>query len=154
MKRIILNVALAVLLFVLAPAALFAQDELTLESLAETVAGLTERLEALESSFFPDAITDADGNCQLAVSGGLFSNQTGSMHPSTVAAYMELSDSQVPQHIEIVSVYLVPGVGIAITLKARQPFEAYVIETWSGCEFQKHSRFWEQDYSGNISYLD
>ena len=47
MKRIT-RITVAVALFALLPAVLLAQDELTLENLAETVAGLTERIDAVE----------------------------------------------------------------------------------------------------------
>ena len=150
MKRMIVVV---VLLALLVPGVLVAQEELTLEGLAEAVAGLTERIEVLERLYTPTAVIDEEGNCQLAVGASLF-GANGGMHPTTVAAYMKLSENQVPQHIEIGAVHLVPGVGVAITLHARRPLDVQVIEYWSGCEFQSHSRFWEEDYSGNVTYLD
>ena len=46
MKR---TVVIVVLLALLIPGVLAAQDEITLESLAETIAALTERVDTLES---------------------------------------------------------------------------------------------------------
>ena len=48
MKRIF-HITVTIAMFALLPAVLLAQDELTLESLTETVAGLTERIEVIGS---------------------------------------------------------------------------------------------------------
>ena len=82
MKRIILNAALIVLLFGLAPATLFAQGELTLEGLSErlglalaNVVDLSERVTAIEERV-ADLENDPAGFCSPSVKG---------YHPMTLA---------------------------------------------------------------------
>lgn len=125
----------------------------TLEDLAEQVAGLVERVVALENLYMPDAVMDGEGSCQIAIGGGLFGGR-GGMHPSTVAAYMAISENQVPAAIAVGSVRYTSEGEIAITFGIPTPLKANVIEYWDGCEFQSHSRFWEEDFSGNVTYLE
>lgn len=62
MKRTLIIIALLALLALLAPAALWAQEELTLEVLAETVAALAERVEIIEGRH---QTTKIDSFCKL-----------------------------------------------------------------------------------------
>ncbi len=154
MKRILM-IALVIIAIAM-PAVIWAQEEgLTLEELAEQITGLVERVEALESLYMPDAVMDGEGSCQIAIGmGGLFGGTRGGMHPTTVAAYMAISENQVPAAIAVGSVRYTSEGEIAITFGIPTPLKANVIEYWNGCEFQTHSRFWEEDFSGNVTYLD
>lgn len=151
MKRIIVIV---VLLALFVPGVLVAQGELTLEGLAEQVENLAKQVSGIDRDirllsqlYMPDAVRSDEGACMLA--------SQGAMHPSTVAAYMALSDGQVPSYIQVISIWHNPGGETAITIHPRGGGpDAYVIEYWQGCEFQTHSRFWDEDFSGNITYLD
>ena len=154
MKRFLM-IAVVVVAIVM-PAMTWAQEEgLTLEGLAEQVTGLVERVEMLERLYSPDAVMDGEGSCQIAIGmGGLFGGTRGGMHPTTVAAYMAISENQVPAAIGIGSVRYTSEGETAIIFGISTPLKANVIEYWNGCEFQSHTRFWEEDYSGNVTYLD
>ncbi len=154
MKRFLM---IATVVFAIAvPAMTWAQEEgLTLEGLAEQVAGLVERVVALENLYMPDAVMDGEGSCQIAIGmGGLFGGTRGGMHPTTVAAYMAISENQVPAAITIGSVRYTAEGETAVTFGITTPLKANVTEYWNGCEFQSFSRFWEEDFSGNVTYLD
>lgn len=145
MKRCLM-IAVVIIALVL-PAMTWAQEEgITLEGLADQVTGLVSRIESLESLYAPSAIMDSEGSCILAASGGL--------HPTTMAAFMGISDNQVPENPGIEMVKIIPGSGVQITIKVDIWADIYVQELWSGCEFQSHSRFWEEDYSGNRTWLE
>jgi hypothetical protein len=145
-----------VVIAIVMPAMTWAQEEgHTLEGLAEQVTGLVERVEMLERLYSPDAVMDGEGSCQIAIGmGGLFGGTRGGMHPTTVAAYMAISENQVPAAIGIGSVRYTSEGEIALTFGMSTPLKANVTEYWIGCEFQSHSRFWEEDFSGNVTYLD
>ncbi len=145
MKRFLMIVV--VIIAIVMPAMTWAQEEgLSLEGLAEQMAALVSRVEVLESLYAPSAIMDSEGNCILAANGGL--------HPTTMAAYMGISDNQVPESPDIAMVKIVPGSGVLITINVDLWSDIYVQELWSGCEFKSHSRFWEEDYSGNRTWLE
>lgn len=153
MKRILMIGA--VIIAIVMPAMAWAQEEgVTLEGLAEQITGLVERVVALENLYSPDAVVDDEGSCQLAIGGALFSRTTGGMHPTTIAAYMAISENQVPAGIMIASVMYTAEEEIAITFGITNPLKASVVEYWNDCEFQSHSRFWEEDFSGNRTWLE
>ena len=150
MKRFIKPLVIGIVVLVmLIPGVLLAQDEgITLEGLAKQVTSLAGRVERLERLYMPPPITDKDGNCQLAAEGA--------MHPSTQAAYQAIAKNQVPIHVQVKSIFIVPGEGIAIELETfhQELEDAHVTEYWSGCEFQSHSRFWAEDYRGNKIWIE
>ncbi len=161
MKRFLM-IAVVIIATVM-PAVIWAQEEgLTLEKLAEQITGLVERVEALESIYIRSAIMDDASACQLAVGEVNWTDGDGGMHPTSLAAYLSLSDGVVPRSISIRSVKSTSDGLIAIEFETYDEpgtgsfneYGSYVIEYWSGCEFQSHSRFWEEDYSGNQIWLE
>lgn len=84
MKRVT-RIVIAVLLFALLPAALLAEDELTLESLAETVAALTGRVDSLE-----ERVTVLESTYDV----GFCSPSVKNYHPMTIAGISE----KLPDH--------------------------------------------------------
>lgn len=160
MRRVVM-VGMALLL-VLVPVGVWAQEEgLTLEGLAEQVLGLSGRVEALEELYKPAVVVDEEGNCQLAVGEVDFMDGDGGMHPTSVATYLVLSDGVVPESVSIRSVSFTPEGLVAVRLQVYdrpdtgrlQEYGTHVIEYWKGCEFESHSLFWEEDHSGDITYL-
>ena len=143
MARRITTVATAILLLTLLPTLLLAQSEITVEGLAETVAGLTERIEEIEQKLTHGAYVDDDGNCRLAVKDRL--------HATSLVNYLEkYPDSGAPGNIAINDVYVVPGTGIAITFSTRESTNTRLVtEFWSGCEFLSSSEWWAVDFMGN-----
>ena len=109
-----------------------------------------------------DAVADEGGNCQLAVGETQWNDKEGGMHPYTMAAFLLLSDGQIPKEIEIESVSVTPEGFTAIKLATYQDqgagafnqYGAFVVEHLDGCEFQGRSRFWEKDYSDRVTFLD
>ena len=161
MKRFLM-IAVVVIAIVM-PAMTWAQEEgLTLERLAEQITGLVERVGALESFYMRSAIMDDEGACQVAIGEVDWTDGDGGMHPTSLAAYLSLSDGVVPRNISIRSIKSTPEGLIAIEFETYDEpgtglfneYGSYVIEYWSGCEFQSHSRFWEEDYSGNRVWVE
>ncbi len=143
MKRII-RITIVVALLALLPVALLAQDELTLEGLAETVAELVTRIDTIESRLTHGAVVDGDGNCRLAIKDRL--------HATSVVEYLEkYPDSKTPGSIAIANVYIVPGTGIAVTFGPISESSTYrrITEYWSGCDFIGTSGWWTTDWQGN-----
>lgn len=143
MARKITALATALLLLTLLPTLLLAQSELTLEDLAETVAGLTERIDEIEQKLTHGAYVDDDGNCRLAVQDRL--------HATSMVSYLEkYPDSGAPGNITLNDVYVVPGTGIAIKFSTRESTNTRLVtEYWSGCEFVSSSEWWAVDFMGN-----
>ena len=130
-------------LFLAAGGIALAQDELTLDGLAEQLAALVSRVDEVESKLTPGAIVDKDGNCRLAVSDRL--------HPTSLVEYLEkYPDSDTPGRIAITNVYIVPGTGVAVTFGPISESSTYrfVTEYWSGCEFLNTSGWWATDWQG------
>lgn len=160
-KRFLLIVVVAIAIIL--PSMIWAQEEgLTLEGVAEQVAGLVERVEALESLYMRSVVSGDEGICQLAIGEVDWTDGDGGMHPTSLAAYLSLSDGAVPRSVSIRTVKFTPDGLIAIEFEtydepgtgAFNEYGSYVIEYWNGCDFQSHSQFWEVDYSGNVTYLD
>ena len=142
MKRIIL---LVVLVALLVPGVLWAQDEgVTLEGLAEEVVSIVERVSKLERVFFPPTPMTGKGNCIIANNGGL--------HPTTTAAYMGLFNNQLPD--PSVKGVLVEPDGVIRIVHSVNWDSMYVMEYWIGCEFQNHSKFWKEDYRGDVTIVE
>ena len=149
------TIIMLVVVALLLPVAVLAQEEgITLEGLAEQVETLGKRVSGLEKDvrlskrlYTPPAVRADSGECLLAASE--------SRHPSTVAAYMALTESQISDSVYFAAVWDTPGGETSIILRAYgNGTDAYVAEQWGGCEFQSHSRFWEEDYNGNVTYPD
>lgn len=134
---------LTVVLASLLPALLFAQGELTLESLAEQLTALTGRVDQLEQQLKPGAIVDDDGNCRLAL--------VDRLHPTSLVSYLEkYPDAETPDSTDILNVYIVVGTGVAVTFQTRQSSNyVRVTEYWNGCEFSHSSEWQAYDIFGN-----
>ena len=149
------TIIMLVVIALLLPVAVLAQEEgITLEGLAEQVETLGKRVSGLERDvrlskrlYTPPAVRADSGECLLVASE--------SMHPSTVAAYMALTENQISDSVYFAAVWDTPGGETSIILRVYgNGTDAYAAEQWRGCEFQSHSRFWEEDYNGNVTYLD
>ena len=126
-----------------------AQDELTLEILAErfdvfreVVFELAERVEAMDTLLTPSPVMDEEGNCRLAT--------RERMHIMSMASYLEkYADSDAPDRINVENVYFLTEntIGITIRVDAR-PNDRLVTEYYNGCEFLGVSKWWSVDYSG------
>ena len=109
----------------LAPVALFAQDELTLESLAETVTALTERVAAVEAKLEP--VTTADGVCIQ------YSN--GQLQRETVTKYLDAFEENVGSLVSLKAVHHDGENGLTIYHFEEAFTDRSVTETWRACEF-------------------
>ena len=142
MKRIIL---IAILLAILVPATLIAQEEgVSLEGLAEQLAALVSRVDAVEQKLTPGAYVDKDGSCRLA--------KEDRLHPTSLVEYLDkYPDSDTPGNVRIASVHIVPGTGVAVTFGpiSESSTYRYVTEYWNGCEFVSTSGWWTTDWRGN-----
>lgn len=139
-KIAILLIAAAVLL---APTLLFAQEEITLESIAESLTALTGRVDSLEQKLTPGAIVNDDGNCRLALADRLHAN-------SLVSFLEKYPDDDTPSSSTINNVYIVPGTGVAVTFEVRSSSQTRrITEYWSGCEFLHSSDWKAYDWLGN-----
>lgn len=136
MKRIILNVALVVLLFSIAPAVLFAQDELTLESLAEAVGELYERVAMIEEKIAP--VTANDGSCvQYA---------TRLLQRETVTNYLDtFGENLDPNRMNLQAIRYDAENGLTIYYFNELFDKRSVTETWRGCEFLDVGEWEEED---------
>ena len=123
-----------------------AQEEgLNIEGLAEKVANLVGRVDTLESRFLPGPYVDDEGNCRLAMQNDL--------HTSTLASYQVLFQSGIPDYVSVEKVEMLATSEIAVTFGVGWD-DIYVIEFWDGCNFSSRSLFWEEDYSGEKTYID
>ncbi len=148
MKRINFYALVIVTLTILvAGGAASAQGDLTIETLAEALVVLNnridrheERLDSLEEQSQPQQInedqTDIEDACQLAL--------RNRVHLFSLGAYLEQwPDHALPTKYEIVSVWSVPENGTAITFEAfwnrdggsNMWGDRFVTESWLGCEF-------------------
>ena len=144
MKRII-HITLAVTLFALLPVALLAQDELTLESLAETVNTLTERVDAIEELFAdpwkPSVIHTDDGICQseLHASHEWSDRLYERIHQETADAYRaEFGVSMDPADVDLASLSFASE-GTKVYLEYVADGGGTVVEEWANCEYLGHS---------------
>ena len=147
--RRITRITIVVALFALLPMALLAQDEITLEGLAETVAGLTERIEAIEGLFAdpwsPEIVYTDDGICQSPLHNsldGFFSILSATIHQETADAYRStygISIDPSSVHLEGISF----GVGSSHVYLKYSKDNREVVEKWAHCEFLGHSK-WDE----------
>ncbi len=144
MKRTLIIIAVLALLV---PGALLAQDELTLEGLAETVAGLVERIEAVEELFAdpwsPEIVYTDDGICQSPLHDrGRYSSSIGAeIRQETADAYrVQYGASIDPADVSLSSIFFATHTN-HVYLEYRKS-EKRVVETWAHCQFLSHSE-WE-----------
>lgn len=140
MKRIV-RITLVVALFALLPVALLAQDELTLEGLAEKVAGLVERVEAIEELF------DGPGAIPFRDDVACITGQNGMLQDETVLKYKEQYE-QWPDMDEIGIVAVVYNkeddyIAINYSSSLWGFEEKRVVERWVDCEFIGSGEWWE-----------
>jgi len=142
MKRTLTIIGLLALLI---PGALWAQDELTLEGLAENLASMEDRLAGLEAIFAnpwsPDVVYTDDGVCHSplhfttsSILGGEVRQETADAYRATYGASIAPSDVYlrgISFEVEGDHVYLKYGKGNRV-----------VVEKWAHCEFLGHSD-WE-----------
>ena len=146
MKRKLLILCLLALLI---PSALLAQGEITLEGLAEQVAAIVNRVEALENLFAnpwsPEIVYTDDGICQNPLHrssryGGILEL----IHQETADAYrVAYGVSIAPHDVDLHSfsfathtnhVYIEYGKG-----------DKRVLEKWAHCQFLGHSEWAEAE---------
>ena len=139
MRRIRVFLAVIVLLLMLSVAQVMAQGEITLEGLAEQLAALVERVDAIEKRFEFTPPVDEDGNCRLAI--------RNRVHPETMAAYLDTyPDDRTPQYVYITSVHDgADSTLIKFNTYVMNKKDKHVTETWDGCEFVGHSDWWEEE---------
>ena len=145
-----------VVLALLVPAgALLAQDELTLEGLAETVAtltqtvtGLSARVDTIEGLFTdpwsPEVIYTDDGVCQNPLQArGRYGGINADVHQETADAYrVSFGVSIDPTTVYLQSISFEEDsshVYLEYTKDSRK-----VVEKWAHCEFLGHSE-WSED---------
>lgn len=139
MKRTIIIV---VLLALLIPGVLAAQDEITLESLAETVTALTERVDTLESVLIgPGAIELADGACQIAGDGGI-QNET------VIEWQTQRGEWPNVDQMRVASVVLNED-GTMTVAYVFSFTQEHIEEIWQDCEFVSTGDWYEIDWEGN-----
>jgi len=140
MKKMHVAGLIAVLLALLVGVSMaYAQDEeLTLEGLAETGAGLVGRIEAIEGLFDgPGAIELEDNRCVLGVGEHL--------QDATVIKYKDTYDEWlIVEFLNIVAVQHSSESG-NVSILYEDWDERFVIEEWSGCEFVGSSDWWEEE---------
>ncbi len=149
MKRIF-HITVTIAMFALLPAVLLAQDELTLESLTETVAGLTERIEVIEGlvadPWSPEIVYTDDGICQnsLHARGEWVSMMKMGVHQETADAYRVKYGTSIDPSSDV---WLL---SISFSVETNDVYLEYVkdghkvVEQWAHCEFVGHSE-WEEE---------
>lgn len=146
MKRTLIVIGLLALLV---PSGLWAQEELTLESLRELITGLDERLSAMEElladPWSPGFVTEGDV-CQSPLHAEV-DNMFGripmeeTIHQQTADAYRaQFGTSVDPTRARLMSLrFSVESSEVYIAYELN---DKYVVETWAHCEFLDHSE-WE-----------
>ena len=146
LKYLFILSIVAILAFM--PLALQAQDDLTLENLAEQLAALLDRVTALES----EIVLTGDGLCVIG--------NRETIQAQTATKYLEEFD-ELPgnaKNIRIEGVTYEPGVDIvgiryreelsldpfsmARTMDSMQDEPRRVIEYWEGCQYAGSSDWW------------
>lgn len=138
MKR---NLIIVAVLALIVPGVLLAQDELTLEGLAETVAGLVERIEAVESILSGPGAIAVDGGCQIAGDGGA--------QNETVVKWQELRGEWPNVDQMRVSSVTLNEDGTTLVVYQESFTNEYIEELWNACEFSGTGDWYELDWEGN-----
>ena len=157
MKRYLKHFIIGIvgLALVVPAGALLAQDELTLEGLAETVATLTEtvtglsaRVDTIEGVFAdpwsPEVIHTDDGVCQNPLQArGRYGGIQEEVHQETADAYRSSYGASIdPDDVDLRSISFAVDsshVYLEYTKDSRK-----VVEKWEHCEFLGHSE-WSED---------
>lgn len=143
MKRYLIIIAF---LTVLVPGVLLAQDELTLQGLAEVIADvveevahLAERVATIEAIWTgPGPIILEDGDCAIGLDN--------SLQDETVIKFKDTYDEWLDvDSMDIVQVLYLPETGHIAVVYEEFWADKYVIENWDGCEFLGSSDWWEED---------
>lgn len=150
MKRLLI-VTVLVILFL--PVAVVAQEEITLENLAEIVAILSAKTEEMDKrlgdieSFFAD-----DGPVEMYGNGCLIALESYSaelldlegLRDEAVLSYKQAFDEWlVVSTVEIHSVlFNTETAHMGITYRA--PNDRFMVEEWDGCELVQASEWWEE----------
>ena len=131
MKRKIAIAVVVVTLMSFGVAQVSAQAELTLESIAEQLVSLIERVEALESIWEGPGslpLTEPEGACVVA---------TGELQRETALKFYDQFD-RFPENIRIHSVVVFPPAdGTSVTYTEGWGDEYYARERWVNCEFSE-----------------
>ena len=131
MKRYLVILALLALLV---PGALLAESEITLEGLAEQLAELVSRVEAIESQLSPPSTIDEE--CLVYLWGGL--------HRETITAYINAYDAE-PGTPYLRSIYFDTSSGQTRLYFQEGDYPTrYVSEIYKGCDFVSHSDWIEE----------
>lgn len=148
MKR---NLIIIALLAALIPSVLLAQDEITLESLAEsftdlaeTVESLVTRVNDLEAIYDgPGAEETGDGGCAIAYAS---IGDDPLIQDSTVLAYKEAFDEWLStDEVSILGVKQLPDSGQTVVVYTHLWTDRTVAETWEGCDFVGASEWQEEE---------
>ena len=148
--RRITRIVIVVALFALLPAALLAQEaDITLETLAEAAAALTERIDGLQERVEqlegiltgPGAIELEDGGCQIAGDGGL--------QNETIARWKEkMGEWPNVDQMRVASVVLNED-GTSLITYVFSFTQDHIEEIWDGCDFVSVGELYETDWEGN-----
>ena len=143
MKRYLIII---VVLTFLVPGVLLAQDELTLEGLAEQVtevveqvADLAERIATIEEIWTgPGPIILEEGDCVIGLNESL-QDETVIKFKETYDEWLDVDD------VSIVQVMYLPESGNTAVVYEEYWEDKYVIEVWNGCEFLESSDWWQDE---------
>ena len=136
MTRILIVFAV---LAVMAPSVLLASDEVSLEELAETVAGLVARVERLESIWAGPGATDLGGGVCLQAERQIMQDETVLKYKEKFDKWLDLTFA------EIYQVRFDGETGNALIVYTDSPFASkFVIEEWAGCEFLGSTDWWQE----------
>ena len=140
MKRHLIIIAVLALLV---PGALLAQDELTLEGLAEQVANLADRVTTIEFELAEKIVITSEGKC-LVLHGDF------DLHHETATKFLD-EFGEIPSFVslEAISFHTDSGMlGVLYVEYNNRPFK-YVTEYWSGCQYGGTSRWTEGEYASH-----
>ena len=142
MKRLL---AAIVLLGLLIPAAVVAQDDLNLDGLADEVTALEQKLtEIIARMEGIESIWDGPGSTELGDEVCLLSER-GTMQDETVLKYKEKFDKWLDLNFSMIhQVRYSADTGNMLIVYTDGPFASkMVIEEWDGCDFVGASDWWE-----------
>lgn len=138
MKRTLAITIVVLTLVLLSATTLFAQTELTLESLAEQFASLLERVEALES------LWDGPGSITLSEPEGACVVATGELQRQTALKFYDQFD-RFPENIQIHSVVVVARKNkVSVTYTEGWDEGRYARERWENCDFSESTDWVER----------
>ena len=150
MKNKLVIVSLLVMVALCAAVPVLAQDELTLESLAEQLQALTDKVTALTERV--DSIEALWDNSETAIllDGSCIVGSRGGVQDSTVLSYKKTFDEwPETDKFRVAGVSYNPETGV-IGIQYTEIYESQtIIEFWQGCEFVEGTDWWESRYSSD-----